>query len=178
MPRIPIDATYGVQRSFEELNEELRGLKSMLDRMSTTSIQKSIEDLRKDVTAIQLLRRIPPPGQRAFTGAGPLFLNDRLNWSDVNNDVALGTVTVSRAVTGSDYILLVDCTAGNVTLTLPAASLGNRVLEFKKIDTTVNKVIITAAGSDTIEGDATLELLYVEEAVPIVSDGVSEWEIL
>jgi hypothetical protein len=89
------------------------------------------------------------------------------------------SVSADHVVTALDYVILVDASGGDVTVSLPAASAQiGRWLEVKKIDDSVNKVIIDAAGADLIDGDATLELLFEDEAVPIVSDGVSEWSVL
>lgn len=179
MARIPLDSSVGTQRAIEDLNDEIRSLKTSLSRLSNDTFSRSLESIQKDLEMLKHLRRIPAYGQRAFTGSGRLFLDDSLNWSDVFGEVGVSSVSSSRDITGSDYILLVDASSGDVTLTLPAASLiKGRMLEVKKIDSTVNKVIIDAAGSDVIDGDATLELLYQDEAVPIVSDGVSEWDVL
>jgi hypothetical protein len=179
MARVPVDASIGTQRSIEDLNAEIRSILQVLDRLTFAPIKKDVEDLQADVKKLQLRRIIPPPGQRAFTGAGGLlYLDDNLNWSGIGQDVGVRTVTSSTSVDGGDFIILVDASAGDVTLSLPAASLRKHMLEVKKIDNTVNKAIIDAAGSDTIDGDTTLELLYLDEAVPIVSDGVSEWNVL
>jgi hypothetical protein len=176
--RVPIEASLDVQRAVIGLNDEISALRKVLNGIDTSSFSLALERVRKDLEALKKLPRIPPPGQRAFTGSGQLFLDDRLNWSGPGQDVGLSTVTTSRTVTGGDYILLVDCTAGNVTLTLPAANLRNQMLYIKKVDNTVNKVIIAAAGSDKIDGYATQELLYEDEDMPIVADGVSEWDVL
>jgi hypothetical protein len=86
-------------------------------------------------------------------------------------------VSTTPYVLGEDeFILLVDATAGDITIQLhPAADIPGRTLEVKKIDASANKVIIDADGADLIEGDATLELLFEGESVPLVSDGVANW---
>jgi hypothetical protein len=82
-------------------------------------------------------------------------------------------------VLATDFVLLVDASGGDVTVSLPAASAGSgRWLEVKKIDASANKVIVDAAGADLIDGDATLELVFEDEAVPIVSDGGTDWSVL
>jgi len=93
----------------------------------------------------------------------------------------LNTTNVSTtpyAVLATDFVLLVDATVGDITINLPAANLTKRWLEVKKVDAGANKVIIDAAGADLIDGDATQELLFEDEALPIVSNGVSEWSVL
>ncbi len=93
----------------------------------------------------------------------------------------LNTTAVSSTpytVLATDFVLLVDASGGAITVNLPAANVTKRWLEVKKVDSSANKVIIDAAGADLIDGDATLELLFEDEAVPIVSDGTSAWSVL
>lgn len=96
--------------------------------------------------------------------------------------VSVSTVVVSAtsyAVLSTDFVLLVDASGGDVTIALPDAnSVPGRHLIVKKIDNSANKVIIDAAGADLIDGEETAELLFEDEAVPVVSDGVSEWGVL
>lgn len=94
--------------------------------------------------------------------------------------VSLASKTSSYTVTTGDAILLGDATSGSVTFTLPAASavVKGRVYEFKRIDTASgNSVVVAAAGSDTIDGLATLVLASQYQAVAIYSDGTSKWYI-
>ena len=63
------------------------------------------------------------------------------------------TVTANYIVASIDDYLLVDTTSGNVTLTLPKAKNG-RLLFFKKI-VAANSMILSANGSDKIDGAST-----------------------
>lgn len=81
MARVPVDSTIGTQRAVEDLNEEIRILKATISKISLSSIEKNVEDLQKEIDALQHLRRIPPRGYRGNTLAGSLFLNDDLFWS-------------------------------------------------------------------------------------------------
>lgn len=72
-------------------------------------------------------------------------------------------------------LVLIDATAGNVAITLPAASVASRFL-FRRIDTTANTVTISRAGSDTIEGAGTSVSLVGNAACrELVSDGGTKW---
>jgi len=181
MAQVPVNATLDVQKSVRELNDELRDLYKELSKINLSPMRKDIEDLQKDVSFLQHLRRIPPPGQRIGTTLGPLYLNDSLFWSSPNATAISVTVTlVSSSTTVLDTwsVVLVDCASGNVTLTLPpAVAQTGRYLQIKKVDSTLNKAIIDGAGSDTIDDELTLELLYKDEAVELVSDGTSEWNV-
>jgi hypothetical protein len=65
------------------------------------------------------------------------------------------TVTASATVQVTDNIILVDATAGAVTLTLPGADkIQNKVLRFVKIDASANDMIIDGDGQN-ISGTGT-----------------------
>lgn len=85
--------------------------------------------------------------------------------------------TYTAAVT--DRILLADATAGAFAITLPAASAVAKGKEytFKKTDSSVNAVTVTAAGTDTIDGAGTYALSTQYQTVTVVSDGASKWWI-
>lgn len=182
MATVPVDGTLGTQRAVTELNDEIRTLKQQLSRLSVEELQKDIEALQKTVDAIQLRRRIPERGYRSAPSPyRPLFLNEELFWDNPNFGnitVSISFVSSSVVITDDMYIILVDASLGDVTLSLPAASLHpGREIRIKKIDDTVNAVIIDPAGADLIEEDTSLELLFYGEAVPIISDGISKWSV-
>lgn len=182
MATVPVDGTHGTQRAVSELNDEIRSIRQQLSRLSLESVEKSIEAIQKNLDTLNHLRRIPERGYRSGPSTIRMFLNEDLFWASPNLGnitVAVSFVSSSGAITDDMYIILVDASAGDVTLTLPAASAQpGRVIEIKKIDSSTNQVIIDPSGADTIEGESTLELLFYGEAVPIVSDGISEWSVL
>jgi hypothetical protein len=95
------------------------------------------------------------------------------------HSMAVTPVSGDYVVDDEDVVLLVDASGGDVTISLPAASLRpGRMLEVKKIDDSANVVTVDAAGADLIDGEPNFELLFEDEAVPIISDGVSEWSVL
>lgn len=81
------------------------------------------------------------------------------------------------AVAASDDIILVDATAGNKTITLPAVSgLTGKKFTIKKIDSSANKVIIDGNGSETVEGALTFSLFNLNDLVEVVCTGTA-WVI-
>lgn len=58
----------------------------------------------------------------------------------------------SNTITTSDMVVYLDATSGNVAATLPAASTGKWVIDFKRIDSSGNTCTLNRAGSDTIDG--------------------------
>jgi hypothetical protein len=77
-----------------------------------------------------------------------------------------------------DYHYSVSATSANITCTLPARSgvtLGKQI-RFKLYDAT-NDLILTPAGSDTIDGLASYTLTNPKQSITLVR-GANDWEIL
>lgn len=74
-----------------------------------------------------------------------------------------------------DCVVLVDATAGEVTITLPAASIEGNLVHVKKIDAGVNNVVVARAGADTIEGATSVTLNAQYESTTLCSDGGTAW---
>jgi hypothetical protein len=92
--------------------------------------------------------------------------------------VATASKTAAYTITGSDSTVLCDATAGAFSVTLPAASGAiGRVFTVKKTDASVNAVTIDANGSETIDGELTIPLLYQSESVTVQSNGTT-WFVL
>ena len=84
-------------------------------------------------------------------------------------------VSASDTVTDSQFFVIVDSTAGNVTMTLPlAANCKDKQFCFKK-KVAGNSMIISANTSDTIEGAATITKNNRYDTVYVVSDGQTTW---
>ncbi len=76
----------------------------------------------------------------------------------------------------TDYVLLVDATAGTVTLNLlAAATVPGRSFRIKKIDSTFNPVNVTRAGSDTIDGQTVYSMFQQYQSVDIFSNATNWW---
>lgn len=89
--------------------------------------------------------------------------------------------TNGTATTGNlRNLFLCDCTSAAIVATLPAAdSVDNGYsVAFKKSDVSANGLTITPAGSDTIDGAASLVIAAQYQSFVVVSDGVSNWNIL
>lgn len=86
------------------------------------------------------------------------------------------TVSGNTTLTASDSTVLVDATAGVVTITLPLASTVNNAIVVQKIDATANAVNVVPQGSNTLNGGAgpvALPAQYDSES--FASNGVSAW---
>ena len=90
--------------------------------------------------------------------------------------VAVRSVTASGAIVSSDVIVVVDATAGAVSIALPAAAISRgRVLYIKKIDATANTVTLDPIGAETIDGAATKATAVQYYSFTIVCDGSGWW---
>jgi len=92
---------------------------------------------------------------------------------DLSNPIRkLNTVTADYTLDGNDQVVLVDATAGPVTITLqPAASMRGKTVTVTKIDATANTVTVVPDGTDLISG-ATSEVLTAQfESFTAISDG-------
>jgi len=89
---------------------------------------------------------------------------------------AVRTLTVTGAALVTDYLLLVDATAGAVTVNLPAvADSEGAYIIVKKTDASVNAVTVDADGAETIDGAATQVLTAQYDAVTVLCDGSAWW---
>jgi len=74
-------------------------------------------------------------------------------------------------------VVLCDCTANNITISLPSATHSLARITVKKTDASANTVTLDALGSQTIDGDFTLVITTQYTSVTVVSDGVN-WYII
>jgi len=89
--------------------------------------------------------------------------------------------TSGSSTTGSAKALfLCNATSNTITADLPTASnSGNGfTVCFKKTDSSTNAVTVTPNNTDTIEGSATFVLSASKSWVILVSDGISNWNVI
>lgn len=106
----------------------------------------------------------------ATLGATQTLVNKTLTTPIENGvKVAVAAKTADYTLTATDYVVTVDATVGNVTLTLPAASASvGQVYRVKRLDASINTVTIAAAGADTIDGAASTTLVTQYSSKDIV----------
>lgn len=87
------------------------------------------------------------------------------------------TVTAATTVLLTDFLVQADTTGGNVTVTLPAADAApGRVFHVKKL-VAANTLTIAAAGSDLIDGAATVAVTTQWQTTTVLSVGTA-WRVL
>ena len=95
---------------------------------------------------------------------------------DAIRAVRIITVTTNITLTSSHDMVLVDCTAGDITITIPAASAYPfKQYWIKKEDGSRHKVIVKCSGTDKLDNYAEWYITYRYDTMSIVSDSVDEW---
>ena len=90
--------------------------------------------------------------------------------------VAYAVKAANYTATTSDSNIIVDASAGPVTITLYSASTTTgHLLHIKKVDSSGNAVTVARAGSDTIEGATSITLAAQWNAATIYSNGNATW---
>lgn len=97
--------------------------------------------------------------------------------SDYSYNLPVTTKTTNYTATSSDFVILVDSSGGNWTLTLPpAASNLGKYYYIKKTTSDFSTITIDGNASETIDGGTTTTLNTQYEALEIVCNG-SNWFI-
>jgi len=87
------------------------------------------------------------------------------------------TVTADGAVDVSNLAVFIDATSNDITLTLPtAAGITGISINLKRVDVTVNTVLIETTSTETIDS-STGAILATNQNLLLVSDGTN-WRIL
>lgn len=90
------------------------------------------------------------------------------------HQIPVVTKTADYTATVLDALILCDASGGSFTITLPAAATipGKRML-VKKIDSSVNAVIVDPNGGETIDGQTDVNLLSRYQTLELISDGTN-----
>jgi hypothetical protein len=84
-------------------------------------------------------------------------------------------VAAKTTATESDGVILCDCSAGAIVVTLFSATKSGRELIIIKTDATSNAVTISCFGADDIEGSPSKTLSAQNEKAILLANGVSSW---
>jgi hypothetical protein len=91
---------------------------------------------------------------------------------------AISGKTSDYTLTGGDHTILVDCSSGNVTLTLPTAvGCAGRMYIIKRIDASANAANINSDGSEEIEGSTSPASVFPMSSIVIQSDDSGWWKV-
>jgi len=86
-------------------------------------------------------------------------------------------VNVTNGIGAQDAVTFADASAGNMTLTLPAAAgNGGLTLSVKRVDSVSANILTIASAGGTIEGLVTQQI-GPSVAVIYCSDGTNWWEL-
>ena len=91
---------------------------------------------------------------------------------------AIDEYASAQTLTANNYLVLVNASSGDITVTLPAAaSHTNRIYTIKKIDSSEHTVTIDANSNEKIDGEETIDLNLQYQYITIACDG-DEWFII
>lgn len=96
--------------------------------------------------------------------------------SPTNSTLSIVLKTASYTVTASDYTVLMDSSAGNRTVTLPASPVSGEIHNIKKIATT-NTVTVNGNGN-TVDGSATFSITSLNQNVTVQFLSSTGWLII
>ena len=90
-----------------------------------------------------------------------------------------GDSPYTPAPTSRFYLLRCNCAGGAITVNLPTLADGANIFwHIKKIDSAANVVTVAANGAETIDGQASQTLNIQYEALLLLADPASEWNII
>lgn len=120
---------------------------------------------KKDVESIGVVldREVTPVLRQARK-----IINDRIG--------SLVKVTADYTVAPGIQVVLCDCTAGAITVTLPNPSRTTMRIGVKKIDSSGSAVTVSSSGA-TIDGAASATLSAANDSIEVVSDGEDYWQL-
>lgn len=99
-------------------------------------------------------------------------------WVELYNSTGefntIDAVTASATLTASQNCVLVDASSGDITLTLPAATL-KKIFNIVRIDSSTNVVTVAANGTDTIFGNTSETIPYQYKTLKIVGLTTTMW---
>ena len=98
----------------------------------------------------------------------------------INGSISKPIESISSTDTLDDtnYTVLVDCSSGNVTINLPAASSSTgKIFIIKKKDSSSNSVIVDPNSTELIDGSSDFTFSSQNRAITIQCDG-SAWYII
>lgn len=97
-------------------------------------------------------------------------------WSDAT--FTTSTKTSNYTIGATDTVIFANATSGNVTITLPVASgVSGYRFYVKRIDNSGNTCAVARSGSDTIDGQTSVNLDAQYTSLTLVSDGTA-WYII
>jgi hypothetical protein len=123
-------------------------------------------------------------GPESGADAAPTFR--ALTLDDLPEGIGGGSLTVVTiddtdspySVQVGDYTVRCDCMSGPVEVLLPAATGSGRVLNVKKIDVSVNPVLITGDGFDLIDSVSPQDFNVQYDNVQLQDAASGAWDVL
>lgn len=134
------------------------------------------------------------PSERAIRAFEKLFDVIPIDVNSINSYLSSiriqpVNVSVDYTVGFGNYIVLVDATAGPITITLPDVTLAYTTyngdnyyftIGILKIDSSTNAVTVNCQSGQTLFGEVSFDLLEAEEIINVIANpdsGVLNWDL-
>ena len=119
---------------------------------------------------------------RTIKSGNNIVINEFPDYLEISSTSAssliVTTVSSDYSVLVTDDVVLVNALSGNIIITLPPVITSNgKKIDIKKIDSSVNSMIIDGNGSETIDGQLTQYTFTQNESFTIVCNGTA-WFII
>lgn len=173
-PPANLDATLTIASADEEFVQTKLAMRvaSAYDVPVPAQLREVHKDAKKDVYSRYV--RLEPLSFGGLPGVRPNTYQD----PDQNGYIVQSTtnVTSDYTIVLTDDVVRVDCSNGPIRVTLPAASSSDGYgFVIEKIDETLNQVIITPDGSDTVFGESDYRFNEHLRQVEVLSEGGTDW---
>ena len=124
----------------------------------------------------------PPPINEIFLENDGYVSRVWADWFQKLKDTSDDRFTVVDATTTIDastsQIILADASSAAFTITMPAIKLADKSRYIvKKIDSSANAVTVAPNGSETIDGELTMDIIFQYDAMQIVPHETN-WSIV
>lgn len=104
----------------------------------------------------------------------------QLAFSNISFGIFFKSISSAYSITNTDQAVLVNCTSGAVTVTLPNANgINGKIFYIKdwKGQSATHTITIATTSSQTIDGSSTQTLTTNYQAIEVMSDGAN-WSII
>lgn len=94
-------------------------------------------------------------------------------------ETAVDTITSSVTLSNNQHTILADAASGNITIILPNLSSSLEIeYVIKKIDSTINNIIISGSSGQIIDNNTSISLTTQNDSVTLINDATSSWYII
>lgn len=170
IPPVPIGSAPG-SAFWNDWYEKLRNL---INSGTISQLWSSLDFTASNITDIVTRNHNNLQGFQGGT-TGEYYHLTQAQHTALSSSISVSTVTTNTTLTDANGTVLVDTTAGNVTITLPNATTNTGKSFIMKRITAGGNTLTIATGGGTIDGSATVSMPLQYESLTMQSDGTNYW---